>query len=46
MTLMWASGVFYTAQNYPLLAWVWLRYNPLLLAINLARDATLCGNAH
>ena len=40
MALMWASGVFYTAQKYPA-AWVWLRYNPLLLAINLARDAAL-----
>lgn len=38
--LMWASGVFYSAQKYPA-AWVWLRYNPLLLAIDLIRDAAL-----
>ena len=38
--LMWASGVFFTAQKYPA-AWIWLRYNPLLLAIDLSRDAAL-----
>jgi lipopolysaccharide transport system permease protein len=40
MALMWASGVFFTAQKYPA-AWHYLRYNPLLLAIDLARDAAL-----
>lgn len=40
MVLMWASGVFYSAQKYPN-AWEYLRFNPLLLAINLARDVTL-----
>ena len=38
--LMWASGVFYSAQKYPA-AWVYLRFNPILLAIELARDAVL-----
>ncbi len=38
--LMWASGVFFSAQKYPA-AWVWLRCNPLLLAIDLTRDAAL-----
>jgi lipopolysaccharide transport system permease protein len=38
--LMWASGVFFSAQKYPA-AWKYLRYNPLLLAIDLARDAAL-----
>lgn len=42
MVLMWASGVFYSAAKYPE-AWVWLRYNPLLLAIDVARDVTLWG---
>jgi lipopolysaccharide transport system permease protein len=40
MVLMWASGVFYSAQRYPEF-WVWLRFNPLLLALDLARDAVL-----
>lgn len=40
VALMWASAVFFTAQHYPL-AWAYLRFNPLLLAIDLARDATL-----
>lgn len=38
--LLWASGVFYGAQKYPE-AWPLLRLNPLLLAIDLARDAVL-----
>ena len=40
MVLMWASAVFFTAQRYPL-AWPYLRFNPLLLAIDLTRDAAL-----
>lgn len=40
MALLWASGVFYSAQKHPE-AWVYLRYNPLLLAVDLARDAVL-----
>jgi len=40
MALMWASGVFFSAQKYPA-AWAYLRYNPLLLAIDLSRDAAL-----
>ena len=38
--LMWASAVFFTAQKYPA-AWIYLRFNPLLLAIDLTRDAAL-----
>lgn len=38
--LMWASAVFFTAQKYPA-AWVYLRFNPMLLAIDLTRDAVL-----
>jgi len=38
--LMWASAVFFTAQKYPA-AWIYLRFNPLLLAIDLTRDAVL-----
>ena len=40
MALMWASGIFYTAAKYPL-AWPYLRFNPLLLAVELTRDAVL-----
>ncbi|KXU34723.1 hypothetical protein AXK11_07725 [Cephaloticoccus primus] len=40
MVLLWASGVFFTAHKYPA-AWTWLRFNPLLLAIDLARNAAL-----
>lgn len=40
MALMWSSAVFFTAQKYPT-AWAYLRFNPLLLAIDLTRDATL-----
>lgn len=42
VALLWASGVFYSAQKQPE-AWIYLRYNPLLLAIDLARDAALWG---
>jgi lipopolysaccharide transport system permease protein len=40
MSLMWTSGVFFSAQKFPA-AWVYLRFNPLLLAIDLTRDAAL-----
>jgi len=40
MVLLWTSGVFFTAQKYAG-AWTWLRFNPLLLAIDLARNAAL-----
>jgi lipopolysaccharide transport system permease protein len=40
MALMWASAVFFSAQKYPA-AWTYLRFNPLLLAIDLTRDAAL-----
>ena len=40
MALMWSSAVFFTAQRYPA-AWPYLRFNPLLLAIDLTRDAAL-----
>lgn len=40
IALLWASAVFFTAQRYPE-AWVYLRFNPLLLAISLARETVL-----
>lgn len=40
LAIMWASGIFYSAANFPE-AWVYLRFNPILLAIELTRDAAL-----
>jgi lipopolysaccharide transport system permease protein len=40
IALLWASAVFFTAQRYPE-AWTYLRFNPLLLAISLARETVL-----
>src|SRR5688572_21212561 len=42
IALMWGSGVFFSAEKYPA-AWAYLRYNPILLDIQLARDAALWG---
>jgi len=41
MVLMFSSAVFYSAQSIKPPAWVWMRFNPVLLAIELARDAAL-----
>jgi lipopolysaccharide transport system permease protein len=41
MALMFASAVFYSAHKIPEAAWAYLRFNPILLAIELARDAAL-----
>lgn len=40
IALLWASAVFFSAQRYPE-AWTYLRFNPLLLAISLARETAL-----
>lgn len=40
MLLMWASGIFYSASKYPA-AWAYLRFNPVLLGIDMIRDVTL-----
>lgn len=45
MALMFSSAVFYSAQKIPAAAWVWMRFNPVLLAIELARDAALWGRS-
>lgn len=39
--LMYASAVFYSAKSVPAAAWVVLRFNPLLQAIELARKTAL-----
>lgn len=41
MALMFGSAVFYSAQKIPAAAWAIMRFNPVLLAIELARDAAL-----
>lgn len=41
MALMFSSAVFNSAQRFPPAAWTFLRFNPVLLAIDLARDAAL-----
>ncbi len=41
MALMFSSAVFYSAQKIPAPAWAFMRFNPILLAIELARDAAL-----
>ncbi|HEY4301550.1 MAG TPA: ABC transporter permease [Candidatus Didemnitutus sp.] len=41
MVLMYASAVFFSADRIPAAFWKVLRFNPLLLAIELSRDAAL-----
>lgn len=43
MALMFSSAVFYSSTSIPPAAWTYLRFNPILLAIELARDAALWG---
>lgn len=41
MALMFASAVFYSTQKIPAAAWAYMRFNPVLLAIELSRNAVL-----
>ncbi len=41
MALMFSSAVFYSAQKIPDAAWLYMRFNPVLLAIEEARAAAL-----
>ncbi len=41
MALMFGSAVFYSAPNIPAAAWTYMRFNPVLLALDLARSCTL-----
>jgi len=45
MALMFASAVFYPASKIPPAAWAILRFNPLIHAIELSRNAALWGSA-
>ncbi|MCF7687224.1 MAG: ABC transporter permease [Cephaloticoccus sp.] len=41
MALMYSSAVFFSATKIPAPFWMFLRFNPLLLAIELARNTSL-----
>lgn len=41
LAIMFSSAVFYSAQKIPPQAWSYMRFNPVLLANELARDAVL-----
>lgn len=41
LALLFASAVFYPVTKIPAAAWTVMRYNPVLLAIELTRDAVL-----
>ena len=41
MAMMYASAVFYSAQKLPADAWRYMRFNPVMLAIEMSRDTTL-----
>ena len=41
MALMFSSAVFYSALKIPANAWTYMRFNPVLLAIEMTRDAAL-----
>ena len=41
MALMFSSAVFNSSSKFPPAAWAILRFNPIMLAIELARDAVL-----
>ena len=43
LALMFSSAVFYSAAKITPNVWTYLRFNPVLLAIELARDAALWG---
>ena len=45
MALLYASAVFYPVEKIPAVLWQVLRFNPLLLTINLARNAVLWDRA-
>jgi len=41
LALMYSSAVFFSASKIPESMWIFLRFNPLLLAIELARNSAL-----
>ncbi len=45
MALMFGSAVFYPASSIPPSAWAFLKFNPLLLSVEIARDILLWHRA-
>ncbi len=45
MAVMFASAVFYPAHSIPPEAWFWMRLNPVLLIVEMSRDAVLWGRS-
>jgi lipopolysaccharide transport system permease protein len=45
LTLMYGSAIFFPSSQVPATIWFFLRFNPLLLAVELARDALLWHRA-
>jgi lipopolysaccharide transport system permease protein len=45
MTLLYSSAVFYPVEKIPAALWQLLRFNPLLLTVDLARNAILWNRA-
>ena len=43
LCMLWLSGIFYSARDLPPAAWQILKYNPVLLNIEMARDVILWG---
>ncbi len=43
LCMLWLSGVFYSARDIPPVAWNFLKYNPVLLNIEMTRDILLWG---
>ncbi len=41
MALMFSSAVMYSAAKAPASVWIYLRFNPVLLSVEMARDAAL-----
>lgn len=41
LVLMFCSGIFFSTRSIPPAVWSWLRFNPLLLGIEEARNAAL-----
>lgn len=45
LVLMWASAIFFSPAKIPVPVWRFLKFNPLLQAIDLARNTVLWGES-
>jgi len=41
LSLLWMSGIFYSARSIPEGFWQYVKYNPVLLTVEMARDSAL-----